>query len=191
MKDLTIDITTDVAEVVFDSIVDQGLLADLPVVGWAVKVARASDTISDKILLKKLEAFLNNFEGVSEAEKQTMRSRLESEEERERVGEKLVFVIESADELAKAKLLGKCFRVYLEEKITRDELLLFWHAVDQCYLDDLSFLGELAGGGTHGLDGVWGLQHTVLVDGISAYGGMVFKLSKVGERFWKVILSQN
>lgn len=49
-------------------------------------------------------------------------------------------MLESADELSKAELLGKCFRKYIEGEISKDELLCFWHAVDKCFVDDLKLL---------------------------------------------------
>lgn len=198
IKDSIVEITSDVAEVVLDSVTDEGLLSELPVVGWVVKAARSSNTISDKIFLKKLEAFLNNFHGMTEAEKQKMRSRLENDEERERIGQQLVFVLERADELAKAELLAKCFRVYLEEKLAREDLMRFWHAIDRSFLNDLELLSCYQSESTEQQAAGTGLLATGLVRqagidggriGEEGSGGIVFILTPLGKIFFEKIIN--
>lgn len=139
-KDYLTDVATGVLEPFFDAVMKEGVLRDLPALSTFVGLARATNTVRDNLFLAKLKAFWDNFEDIPEADKHKMRSRLEKEQERERIGEKLVFSLERADELEKARVLGKCFEKYLEGVISKDELFRFWHAVDKCFIGDLKEL---------------------------------------------------
>ncbi|MCT4625850.1 hypothetical protein [Halodesulfovibrio sp.] len=140
IKDCLMDVATDVLEPFFDAFQKEGIARDIPALGTLVGLARTANTVRDNLFLAKVKSFGENFEGVSEADKQKMRSRLENEEERQRIGEKLVFTLESADELTKAALLGKCFKIYLEGEIYCAGLYALWYSIDRCFVNDLCAL---------------------------------------------------
>lgn len=192
------DLATSFGEVAVDAMMEQGVLRDIPILGSAVGIARASRGVRDALFLTKLQGVIENFEGLSDADKQEMRTRLERDEERERIGQQLVFVLERADDLNKAKLIGKCLKVYLEGKIDSDMLLRFWHAIDRCFLNDLKYLHlYLFASMIHGEEVGVLVSAGLLVNTKDNPSDMMeltskrprYKLSRVGRMFWDLIMS--
>lgn len=179
----------ELSEVVLDSFLIDGVLKDIPGVNIAVSTWKTFKGIREYNFLKKLGAFLENFHDCSDEFKKELRKLLLEDDGEEILGEKVIFLIDNADGKAKSRLLGRCLLVYKEEKITRDELLRFWYAVDKCFLDDLKHLGKFEEKNS-GLEGGWSLESAGLLSRTGFTGGELV-LSKLGERFWNVILSQN
>jgi hypothetical protein len=63
------DVVFDLAEVALDSLLDEGVLKDLPTVGILAKLARAQQSIAEKLFLRKLLRFLAELQSVSPEER--------------------------------------------------------------------------------------------------------------------------
>lgn len=140
LKTVLIDLCSSLSESAIDSIMEEGILRDIPLLGSAVGVARASKAVRDALFIRKIQAFLESFDDVSNEDKERMRNRINEEEQRDRLGEKLVFVLERADELEKARLIAKCFILYCEQNLEVEELFRVWSALDKVLIDDLQYL---------------------------------------------------
>jgi len=59
-KDLQ-EVAIDLSEVALDSLTDNEIIKDIPVVGTFVRLARATMSIPDRIFAKKVERFISAF----------------------------------------------------------------------------------------------------------------------------------
>ncbi|MDN4714353.1 hypothetical protein QYZ39_11910 [Vibrio parahaemolyticus] len=58
MKEKVVDLAVSNGELIFDSLLENGLLKDIPLLGNAVKVLQLKGDITNYLFAKKLEAFL-------------------------------------------------------------------------------------------------------------------------------------
>ncbi|WP_143860926.1 hypothetical protein [Nitrosovibrio sp. Nv4] len=62
-----LDIASDITELVLDSSLDEGVLKEIPVVGWGIKLWGAASTVKERIFLNKVAKFLQASAAISES----------------------------------------------------------------------------------------------------------------------------
>ena len=131
------EVTIDLAEVGLDSVLNQGILKDIPFIGAFVGVAKTAVSIRDAQFLKKMIYFLTELHNIpaDKREKQIKKIQ-ENSNYRIKVGEKLLYIIEKCDDHNKAEIIGKLFKCYLEEKLDYDSFLRASVSIEKLYLDD-------------------------------------------------------
>jgi len=152
----------DISEIAIDSILQDGLLKELPIVGTIINLSKLSANIQDKLFLKKILTFLNGLRDISPEKRKEMIEKIDkSKEFRIRVGEKLLYIVDSCDDHEISELIGILFRSYIEEKINYDDFLkassvlnklsisdFKWFTKDRKYHNfDLSDIGDLISSG--------------------------------------------
>ena len=131
------------AEFAIDQVLDDGLLADLPFVGWIAKGLSFKRSISDRILHHKLLRFLKTLESVSAGEKAEFRSRISDDPSyRRRVGESLLLVLDRVDDVQKAEIIAKCFDHFTTDDIDLETLQTLCGIVQGSTLADLGALRD-------------------------------------------------
>lgn len=107
------------------------VLAEVPVVGLAVKVARAIDSVRDRALIAKLSRFALALDGISEKEREAYKKKLqENPKEAKHVGETLFLVLDRLTDLSKPELLGQVFVTYMDGTIDAVTLRRLSQAID-------------------------------------------------------------
>lgn len=184
---------TELASIVSDyglkHVFDSEILKDFPAVGTLIKLIGAYTEVRDIMLLKKIKAFLENYDAHSSIERERFRKRLREEKDKEKIGEALILCIEGADDIDKARLMGDVFKDYLSQEIDKEELLQLWYSINRCFLSDLKLLSKYKTLTTEGQDVGWRLLSAGLVghrgiDGGSAdsdAGGVIFQINEVGK----------
>jgi hypothetical protein len=138
-----IDIASDVSEMALDSLLEEGLLKDVPVFGWMAKLYAVTRTVRDRIFLKKVASFLFGTKSASQGAKDEFRARIEGDPEfRREVGENLVLLLERHDHFEKSKLLGKVFAAQISGDIDYDTFLRIATAIDRAPIADLRRLPD-------------------------------------------------
>ena len=135
------EIATDTSEIVLDGLLDDGVLKDIPVFGWAVKVFKAQRSIRDRLFLKKVALFARGTERVSEEKREEFKKKIEEDHEhRKKVGESLILFLERHERLEKSLMLGKLFAAYLNKDISYRDFSRLAAALDRAVLEDLEAL---------------------------------------------------
>jgi hypothetical protein len=111
--------------------------ATLPVLGPAIGLLKAKDSISDHILRAKIEKFLCNIGDPSPEHTERMRSRLGDERQATRIGEALLLTLDRLTALDKAAMAGRVFAAFVDGEIEEDALRRLVRAIDITHLDDL------------------------------------------------------
>lgn len=128
------------AEIALDAALDPGLLKDIPVAGTLVSVGNIAFTIKDRIFLKKVSRFLNSIQDIPQAQVDAFLAALEQQGTKEKVGEKLLLLLDKQEELDKAMWLGILFSAYVRGEISRHDFDLLSHAVTAAFLGDLEHI---------------------------------------------------
>lgn len=130
-------------ETAADIVMNGDLLAEVPVVGLAFKLARAADSIRDRALSEKLARFASSLSSVSDQLREEFKTKLiENPEETKKIGETLFLVLERLTDFNKADLLGEVFVAYLGGIISSAVLRRLSHAIDVAFADDIKVLLE-------------------------------------------------
>lgn len=125
-------LSKDYGEVLLDSVLSEGTLRDIPILGTLVAVGRVGISIKDQIFAKKLVRFLSNLAEVGLADRLEMLDRLENEDGFARqVGDRLIELLDKVDAHAKPEMLAKAFRAYALRTIDGEMLNRLNHAIER------------------------------------------------------------
>ncbi len=104
----------DVAEMTIDSIIDNKILNNIPVVKTFVGLTQVSINIHDKLFLKKILTFLNGVGEFEPTKREEMISKIDTSKKfRLKVGEKLLYILDSCSDYESAELIAKLFAAFL------------------------------------------------------------------------------
>lgn len=73
-----LNVSIGIAETLSDSMLDDGLLKDIPVIGTIVGLGKTSIKITDLLFLKKVISFLSELEDVSIKDRKEMIDKIDS-----------------------------------------------------------------------------------------------------------------
>lgn len=112
------DAILDLAEVALDQNLADGVLKDVPIVGTLVKLARAGQSVSEELFLRKLARFLADLNAVPVEEREKLLEQYpDTSEEQKVLGENLLLALERLDDVKKPAILARFFAAYIKTKI--------------------------------------------------------------------------
>lgn len=116
------DLGIDISELAIDSVLQDGLLKDIPIVGTIINLSKFGANIHDRLFLKKVLSFLNGLKDISFEERKKLIENIDgSKKYRMKIGEKLLYIIDTCEDYEISELVGILFKAFAEEKITDDE----------------------------------------------------------------------
>lgn len=119
-----IDVGIDIAEIGVDSFFDNEILKEIPIVKLFAAIAHTGVNLHDKLFLKKILAVLTSLNDVPIKERARLISEIDrSKKYRLKVGEKLLYIIDSCNDYENAERVAILFKAFLQNKITYDEYL--------------------------------------------------------------------
>ena len=135
------NILGDVAEVGLDSILNDGLLKDIPVISTVFSIYKIGESIKERQYIKKLAQFvcaLNN--GVaSDDDREYYKQKLDSEQRNEEL-EYIMVLIDRYISYDKPNMLAKLYLAYLHEDIVWQEFAMYAEVIDRFLPGDCSLL---------------------------------------------------
>lgn len=134
----------DIAEVGLDTLLKNGFLKDLPVVGIIFKSLHAAKNIHDRMFIAKVARFMLSLKDVSEKDRERFKERLMQDPKfKKKVGETLCLVLERLDDVDKPEILARVFKAYLADKIGFSDFRRLASAIDIAFIDDLREFAEI------------------------------------------------
>lgn len=125
------DALLDLGETLLDSQFDDGLLKDIPILGTLVKLKDFGLSISDYMLVKKLQKFAFALNQVPENERDNFFIKLESDNTyKSKVNDNLVLLINASDDIDKPEMLGKVFAKYVIGCLDYEQFMQFSTSVN-------------------------------------------------------------
>jgi hypothetical protein len=142
-----VSINRVLAEVVIDSVLDDGLLKDIPIVNIIVGLGNFGSKIHKGIFLKKILLFLSNLESTSIKQRQDFIKKIEANESyNNKVGEALIMILEKCSDLEKPKIIGILFKASINKKIDYQTFLRLSSMIDRIHIPDLVYLKKINDG---------------------------------------------
>ena len=130
-------LTKNFGDAAIDSFFNDGLFKDIPLLGTSVSIFKLLSSISDRRLLVKLLKFVNELGLHSQEEINDFKYRYLKDEDYKKIGSRLLFVLEKADNLTKIKWLAKCLRLFVDGKIMKNEFLRLCSIINISYVEDM------------------------------------------------------
>lgn len=189
------DVIVDLSETTLDSLLKDGALKDIPIIGVLFGITKTTLTVQDKLFTKKIMVFLLQLKKTSNESRRKQIEKMEKDPEYKiKVGEKLLYIIDKCEDHEKAVYIGKLFQCFIEEEIEYDDFLRASRSIELTYLGDLKrFIkekwqnmgveegGDLLGAGL--MDAIYspgvqmhGASNSSLKLGVSSIGKMIQKL---------------
>ncbi|NTW55372.1 MAG: hypothetical protein HGB15_11615 [Chlorobaculum sp.] len=136
-----IELLADFSELSIDQLLDEGLLKDIPWVGWIFKAKNIYHTLSDQSFLAKIMSFLLSLETIDNDDKVRFVNRIESDHNfKNQLGIKLLLVLEKIDDIEKPAMLSKVFCAFIKGYIDCDDFYALADAINNAYISDLKKL---------------------------------------------------
>ncbi len=131
----------EILEFSIDQVLDEGILKDIPVVGWIAKGVSFKRSISDRMFYHKILRFLIALEEIGEGDRELFRAKVRDDNKyRRKVGEHLLVLIDKIDAFEKAFLLARCFDHFLTGHIDHEYFIDLSHVVERTPLSYLKAL---------------------------------------------------
>src|SRR5215211_7209422 len=133
----------DQAEVIIDRILKDGLLKDIPIISAITGAVKTIIAVRDYLLVLKLVKFLQGVNITEEERAHFEKTIGDNAEYRRTVGQNLLMLIDSLDDVTKSDMVAKLFKAFLRDDITYDEFLRFASVVERAFIGDLNgFLND-------------------------------------------------
>lgn len=107
----------DLVEFGIDQMIQEGALKDLPIIGSLVGLHKAGMAIQDYLFTKKLLNFLSMVDGSATDRAEVIDQINNSKKFRIKVGEKLIYVLDSCQDHLNAELVGWLFNALMQKEI--------------------------------------------------------------------------
>ncbi len=135
------EVAAEAGDVILDSLLEDGVLKDVPVFGWLFKAYNAGQSISDRLFMRKVAAFLYGVgDAPAEKREEFQREVAEDDKYRRKVGENLLLLIDRHERLEKSALLGRMFASHVKGDLTHELFLRLAAALDRAITEDLQGL---------------------------------------------------
>lgn len=132
------DILIDGGDLLLNSLIENELLMEIPVVNTSVKIIRTVRSIRDTAYLNKISTFLNQIGDIDEEQKQRLiEESKRSEKSRVKFGNALYSSIEQSDSQVKIQYIAIAFEAFLNKDIEEHDLRLICHIINNTFTDEL------------------------------------------------------
>lgn len=127
----------DLSELVIDSLLEDGVLKDIPVISTIIGLTNIGVKISDRILLNKILSFLFELKNIPSSKREKMIRKIDnSEKYKIKVGEKILLIIDKCNDYENSQYVAKLFSVYLNEKINYSDFLRGANIIQSIQMND-------------------------------------------------------
>lgn len=138
------DLSQDLIEIGFDSLLEDGIIKEIPVVKTILASYKTVVTISDKILIKKILLFLKTLNDLPKDTIEDFVAKLNEDNKfKIKVGNKLLLLLEKSDEYEKSYLLAEIFKSYIKEEIDYNTFQLLSKAINNTFIEYIKILKDL------------------------------------------------
>lgn len=138
------DSLSNIVELGIDSLLDEGLIKDIPIVSLLVGVKNTYQNIHDRNLLRQTLAFIKQFnQGTINQEKLAKYKEMinsDSKKAEKELGRVLI-ILNSTIDLEKSQMLANLYKSYINEKINWNQFCEFSEILKMLFLNDFKIIG--------------------------------------------------
>lgn len=168
-------------EIGIDSILEDGILKDIPIIKTISSLYKAGISIKDRYFIKKMLIFLNHVRDIELEDRVNFLSKLNDSQ----LGEKLILILNRLDDLEKPELIANLFRKLTYHKIDYITFQRLALIIEKCFIEDLKFLKQNKKDVITGIEAL-GLANSGLASLASFDGGEFKEVDYNPERDYKI-----
>ena len=132
------NVTVDLAESFTDTLLSDGLLKDIPIIGTIVGLTKTAISLNDRLLIKKLIYFISELNDIDKEKREKLISDIDnSETQKIKVGEKLLYILDKSEDHLTAKYIAILFKAFLNSEIDYFQFLRCSTIIQRLLIQDL------------------------------------------------------
>ncbi|MGE5472679.1 MAG: hypothetical protein ACM3UU_00470 [Ignavibacteriales bacterium] len=141
----TKDVAIDITEVGLDSLFNEGVAKEIPVIKSIVAVCKTGLNIKERFFTKKLIKFICEFknESIDTIKYNEFKYKMRDPKFQDKVTERIIIILDRLEELNRTNIISKLIKGFVESKISWDEFSMFSKYVDFLTNDDIKLLNFL------------------------------------------------
>lgn len=141
-----LDSTTDIIELGIDSVLNDGLLKDLPFFNLLLGTMHTVKNIRDRNFLKNTVLFINslNAKEISPKKLSQYREKLNNEKTAEQELGRVLVILDRYVDSIKSRVLGIIFRKYIEEEYSWSKFCELSDILSRLFIEDIPYLNGIA-----------------------------------------------
>jgi hypothetical protein len=120
------DLLKDLSEVGIDALLTtDGVLKDIPILGTAFSILKLGNDVSAHFFAKRILSFLKEVDGVA----RESREKFFEKKDNSKIAETLLMILDKQDDYRLSELLGKAFKLYVLEVISKKNFEYYVHII--------------------------------------------------------------
>lgn len=128
----------DTGEIAYDSLLNEGLIKNIPVLNWIFAIFKTYGNVRDYFFAKKMLAFLQSISSLSAKKRQKLVDRLDADKKFGKyAGEQIIELLSRIDSERKAVLVATALKFYSRREINSLQLQRINYAIDRFMLCDI------------------------------------------------------
>lgn len=138
MKDEIISLIEEGGEFALDSILPDGIVRDLPIIGPAFSLIKIGKDIHDRVFIEKLKSFMQDID-----KNQEWKEKFFDADECNKISKQLLYVVDSCDDDDKLRLIGLVFNCFVNGGIDRIQYFYIVNMISKSFYPFLKVLLEI------------------------------------------------
>lgn len=165
-SDSVVSLGKELLELGVDSVLESGVLKDIPLVNSLVGVFNATGSFRDQLLVNKIVRFLSQFSGVSQEERNAMVEKLNEDDKFSgKAGAAIIEIIDRMESERKPEYAAKFFAAYARNNISFEELRRILVALERIPSFDIEKLKDFV---NSSLSGAFIMDEAILLAFVNA-----------------------
>ena len=143
------DVISDYLEIGIDSLMNEGVLKELPIVNTIVGVLKVGKNVHDRNLLKQTLTFINEFNNNQISDDKLQRYKITIETNPKRCEEELgriLLLLNNFIDKEKSVMLAKLFKAYVEKIVSWNEFCEYSEIINRLFIQDINLLKMIYNG---------------------------------------------
>lgn len=142
------DTAVDIAEVFLDTVFEDGILKDIPIIGTLAAFTKVGISLRERNLAKNTYAFILGFRkrAISTGIKNKYRERMKDPKAAEKELGYALTLLDRETQYQKAVFLGRAYRAFVDEAISWDKFVELSEAISRMFMIDFKHLLRVAKG---------------------------------------------
>ena len=139
------DSIAELGELGIDSILDDGIFKELPIVNLLIGIKNTAQNIHDRNLLKQTLEFIKEFNAgnINEEKVQKYKEMLEDSNKAEKELGRVIIILNNTIETEKTKMIANLYRNFINGNINWEEFCEFSEIVRMLFLKDVLYLRKI------------------------------------------------
>lgn len=138
MKDEIISLIEEGGEFALDSILPDGIVRDLPIIGPAFSLIKIGKDIHDRIFIEKLKSFMQEID-----KNQEWKEKFHDVDECNKISKHILYVVDSCDDDDKLRLIGAAFNNFANGNIDRIRFFYIVNMISKSFYPFLKVLLDI------------------------------------------------